>query len=115
MAARTTNRRNPVARKRKPLRTDIGWSDASSITLFGKDFPSEILGHLNLGDMGFLELTGRLPSAGESRMFNAMGVTLVEHGLTPSAPAARLTYLGAPDRTRVVWGKSVPVREDSGG
>ena len=49
-----------MARKKKPIRTDIGWSNASSITLFGRDFPSEILGHLNLGDMGFLELTARL-------------------------------------------------------
>ena len=86
-----------MARKKKPIRTDIGWSNASSITLFGHDFPSEILGHLNLGDMGFLELTGRLPTANESKMFNAMVVTLVEHGITPSALVARLTYLGAPE------------------
>lgn len=86
-----------MARKQKELRTDIGWSDASSITLFGKDFTSEILGHLNLGDMGFLELTGRFPEPAESRMFNAMVVTLVEHGITPSALVARLTYLGAPE------------------
>jgi citrate synthase len=86
-----------MARKNKPVRTDIGWSDASTITLFGRDFPSEILGHLNLGDMGFLELTGRIPTAAESRMFNAMVVTLVEHGITPSALVARLTYLGAPE------------------
>ena len=51
-----------MARKQKELRTDIGWSDASSITLFGKDFTNDILGHLNLGDMGFLELTGRSPN-----------------------------------------------------
>lgn len=86
-----------MTRKQKELRTDIGWSDASSITLFGKDFCSEILGHLNLGDMGFLELMGRAPSQAESRMFNAMVVTLVEHGITPSALVARLTYLGAPE------------------
>ncbi|MCD2175171.1 citryl-CoA lyase [Rhizobium sp. C4] len=77
--------------------TDIGWSTANSITVFGMDFPSEILGSLNLGDMAFLELTGRVPDANESRMFNAMVVTLVEHGLTPSTLAARLTYLGAPE------------------
>ena len=86
-----------MARKKKPVRTDIGWSDASSITLFGKDFPSEILGSLNLGDMGFMELTGRVPNPQESRMFNAMVVTLVEHGITPSALVARMTYLGAPE------------------
>ncbi len=86
-----------MARKNKPIRSDIGWSDASSITLFGKDFVNEILGEVNLGDMGFLELTGRLPNPNESRMFNAMAVTLVEHGITPSALVARLTYLGAPE------------------
>ena len=79
-----------MARKNKPVRTDIGWSDASSITLFGRDFVNEILGEVNLGDMGFLELTGRLPNARESRMFNAMAVTLVEHGITPSALVARI-------------------------
>ena len=86
-----------MAKEKKPMRTDIGWSDASSITVFGKDFPSEILGTLNLGDMGFLELTGRMPNPAESRMFNAMVVCLVEHGITPSALVARLTYLGAPE------------------
>ncbi len=96
MAARLTQEKR-VARRKKEIRTDIGWSDAGSITLFGKDMCSEILGHLNLGDMGFLELTGRFPTPAESKMFNAMVVTLVEHGITPSSLVARLTYLGAPE------------------
>ncbi|MDY7546122.1 citryl-CoA lyase [Glaciimonas sp. CA11.2] len=86
-----------MSRKKKAISTNIGWSNASSITLFGKDFVSEILGNLNLGDMGFLELTGRIPNPNESRMFNAMVVSLVEHGLTPSSIVARMTYLGAPE------------------
>ena len=81
----------------KEIRSDIGWSTVERIVVHGKDLPNEILGHLNLGDMAFLELTGRVPEARESKLFNAMVVTLVEHGITPSAMVARLTYLGAPE------------------
>ena len=81
----------------KQIRSDLAWSTVDRITVRGKDLPGEILGHLNLGDMAFLELTGRTPDAKQSRLFNAMVVTLVEHGITPSALAARLTYLGAPE------------------
>jgi citrate synthase len=82
---------------KKTLRSDLGWSTVDRIVVRGKDLPGEILGHLNLGDMAFLELTGRVPDARESKVFNAMVVTLVEHGVTPSALVARLTYLGAPE------------------
>jgi len=81
----------------KKLRCDLAWSSVDRIVVRGKDLPGEILGHLNLGDMAFLELTGRVPEPRESKLFNAMVVTLVEHGVTPSALAARLTYLGAPE------------------
>jgi citrate synthase len=80
-----------------PIRSDLGWSTRDRIVVRGKDLPGEILGRLNLGDMAFFELTGRVPDANESKIFNAMAVTLVEHGVTPSALAARLTYLGAPE------------------
>ena len=82
---------------KKPIRSDLAWSTVDRIVVRGKDLPREIIGKLNLGDMAFLELTGRLPDASESKIFNAMVVTLVEHGITPSALAARLTYLGAPE------------------
>ena len=81
----------------KPIRSELGWSTPDRITVRGKDLPNEILGHLNLGDMAFLMLTGRTPNAKESKLFNAMAVTLVEHGMTPSAIAARMTYVGAPE------------------
>jgi citrate synthase len=82
---------------KKPIRSDLAWSTVDRIVVRGKDLPNEILGHLNLGDMAFLELTGKVPNEKESRLFNAMVVTLVEHGITPSAIAARMTYLGAPE------------------
>jgi citrate synthase len=82
---------------RKQLKTEMGWSTTDRIVVRGKDLPNEVLGHLNLGDMAFLELTGRVPDAKESKLFNAIVVTLVEHGTTPSSIVARLTYLGAPE------------------
>lgn len=81
----------------KPLRSDIAWSSADTIAIRGLSLPDEILGHFNLGDFAFLQLTGGRPTPQQSAVFNAIIITLVEHGLTPSALAARLTYAGAPE------------------
>ena len=83
--------------KRKKLRSDIAWSTTDRIVIKGFDLCGDILGKLSLGDMAFLELTDRLPTPAESAVFNAIAVTLVEHGLTPSAIATRLTIAGAPE------------------
>jgi citrate synthase len=81
---------------RKKLRSDMGWSTADRIVVRGHDLV-DLIGKVSLGDFAFLELKGRLPSAQESAVFNAIAVTLVEHGMTPSAIASRMTYLGAPE------------------
>ncbi|KDC17173.1 alcohol dehydrogenase, iron-dependent domain protein, partial [Bordetella bronchiseptica E014] len=79
------------------LTSDMGWSDARTIVVRGHDLNHEIIGHLNLGDFAFLEITGRKPDPQESALFNALLAVLVEHGMTPTAMVARLTYLGAPE------------------
>jgi citrate synthase len=81
----------------KKLKSDLGWSTADRIVVRGHDLAEDLLGKVSLGDVAFLELKGRLPTAQESIVFNALAVTLVEHGMTPSAMAARLTYFGAPE------------------
>ena len=86
-----------MSRKAKPIRSDIAWSTTDRITVRGRDLPGQILGHMNLGDFAFLQLTGREATPQQSAVFNAIIITLVEHGLTPSAIAARLTYSGAPE------------------
>jgi citrate synthase len=86
-----------MARKPKPIRSNLGWSTTDRISVRGFDLPNELMGHLNLGDMAFLQLTGRKPTSQESKLFNAITVTLVEHGMTPSAIAARMTIVGAPE------------------
>lgn len=82
---------------KKRLKSGMGSSTADTITVRGHDLVESLIGKVSLGDMAFLELKGRLPSRQESTVFNALAVTLVEHGMTPSAIAARLTYFGAPE------------------
>ena len=79
------------------LRTWIGWSAPDQITVAGRDLPGDIMGRLSLTELAFLLVTRREPSAGERRILDAVLVSLADHGLTPSALAARLTYTGAPE------------------
>jgi len=86
-----------MSRQAKPIRSDIAWSTTERITVRGRDLPGQILGHMNLGEFTFFQLTGQEPTPQQPEVLNAIVITLVEHGLTPSAIAARLTYSGAPE------------------
>lgn len=79
------------------IRSDIAWSTTDRIVVRGMDFPDEILGKVNLGDFSWLQLTGKVPTPQQSTVYNAIIVALVEHGLTPSAIVARMTYSCAPE------------------
>src|SRR5262245_34670339 len=84
-------------RPHNPIRSEMGWSTRERIGVRGFDLVSDLIGKVSLGDVAWLEIMGSLPSPGQSALFNAMMVTMVEHGMTPNAIAARMTYLGAPE------------------
>jgi citrate synthase len=79
------------------ITTWIGSSTPDSITVGGRDLPSELMGSTTLTELTYLLVTRRPPSAGQLRLLDAVLVSLADHGLTPSALAARLTYTGAPE------------------
>jgi citrate synthase len=81
----------------KKIQSEMGWSTPEKITVRGYDLASDLLGKIDLGGMAFLELTGRMPNAREAEVFNALLVTLVEHGLTPQAISTRMVHLAAPE------------------
>ena len=77
--------------------TAIGTADATSISLLGRDLASEMMGQVSFGELAFWLVALRRPEPGELRVFEAVLVALADHGFTPSAIAARLTLLGAPE------------------
>jgi citrate synthase len=77
--------------------TSVGTSDADSITVMGRDLARDLMGKATLTELAFLVVQRRMPSAEETRLLDAVLVSLADHGLTPSVLAARLTHTGAPE------------------
>jgi citrate synthase len=77
--------------------TSVGTSDADSITVMGRDLARDLMGKATLSELAFLVVQRRMPTTEEGRLFDAVLVSLADHGLTPTVLAARLTYTGAPE------------------
>jgi citrate synthase len=67
--------------------------------LYYRDTPlvAELMGNATFTEAMFAHILGRTPGRGEVKILDAVLVTLMEHGLTPSAIATRLTYHSAPE------------------
>src|SRR5215471_7614953 len=77
--------------------TSLGTSDADTITLLGQNLAEDLMGKVGFGELTLWMVTQRRPSQSEVRVFESVLVALADHGFTPTAIAARLTYLSAPD------------------
>ena len=77
--------------------TSLGTSEGTTITLLGRDVASELMGEVSFGELAFWLLTLERPTKQQARLFEAVLIGLADHGFTPTAIAARLTYLSAPD------------------
>jgi citrate synthase len=77
--------------------TSLGTSTADEIRLLGQDLAADLMGKVSFGELAFWLVAMRRPSPSETRVFEAVLVALADHGFTPTAITARLTYLSAPD------------------
>jgi citrate synthase len=77
--------------------TAISTSDATSITVRGRDLCSELIGKIDFADYFFLLLMGDMPNENQRFFVNALLVAIAEHGLVPSVQAARMTYAAGPE------------------
>ncbi len=77
--------------------TSLGTSTADEIRLLGQDLTADLMGKVGFGELAFWLVALRRPTPSQTRVFEAVLVALADHGFTPTAIAARLTYLSAPD------------------
>jgi citrate synthase len=71
------------------------------IEIRGYDLINELVGHYTYTEMVFFLLRNRFPEPAETRMLDAILVTLMEHGLTPSALITRLAAHSVPSEVQV--------------
>src|SRR3970282_2511731 len=75
----------------------MGNAELHPILVRGSDLNKELVGKISFTDMTSLILRGRLPTANEAKMLDALLVILVEHGMVSHVVAARLIYHCAPE------------------
>src|ERR1700710_63370 len=92
-----TKRSTDVTDPELSFPTSLGTSTADEIRLLGQDLTADLIGKVTFGELAFWLVALRRPTPSETRVLEAVLVALADHGFTPTAIAARLTYLSAPD------------------
>lgn len=87
------NSAKPTARSK----TAICTFDADNILIRKKNLASDLIGKYSFTQLMLLQSLGREPTEMQARIVDAVLVTIMEHGLVPSAVATRLTHYGAPE------------------
>ena len=78
-------------------RTGICGYDADNILIRGRNLVTDIMGSSSFTQLMLLQALGKEPSETQVRIVDAVMVTIMEHGMVPSAVVSRLTHYGAPE------------------
>lgn len=79
------------------IASEIGHTTPTDITLRGMNLATEVIGKMDFLETWVLSALARRPTPEEKAVINAILVISLDHGLTPSVIATRMTYLGAPE------------------
>lgn len=82
-------------------KTSIGYSTEDQIFVNGMNLVDDVMGKFTFTDFIYLHLTGVRPSPSQAALLDVVLVTLMEHGLTPSAIVTRLIYHSAPEGSQL--------------
>ncbi|MEQ9587367.1 MAG: citryl-CoA lyase [Parvibaculaceae bacterium] len=82
---------------KSPIETSICDADRTSISVRGEDLCNSLMGGLSLSGFFYFHLTGKKPEPNQVKMLDALIISIAEHGLSPAAISARMTYASAPE------------------
>ena len=77
--------------------TKIARHTTDAIYIRGASLVDDLIGKLTFTEMMYFQLLGERPTPAQTRILDAVLVTLMEHGLTPSAITTRLIYDSCPE------------------
>ncbi len=86
-----------MSRMPKTQTTSLATSTPEDVFVRDQSLCNDLIGKLTFTEMAFFLILGRRASQAECKLVDACLVTLMEHGLTPSALSARLVYSSAPE------------------
>jgi citrate synthase len=86
-----------AAKPESRAKTAICGFDADKIMIRGKDLVGDLMGKVSFTQLLLLQSLGVEPTQRQCALVDAVLVTIMEHGLVPSAIVTRLTHYGAPE------------------
>lgn len=86
-----------MSEQKTRAKTGICGYDADTISIRGKSLINDVMGHLSFTELMLLQALGEPPTPLQVKIADAVMVTIMEHGLVPSAVVTRLTHYGAPE------------------
>lgn len=81
----------------KTKTTKICGYDEDNIVVRNKELVNDLMGKVSFTEMMLFQLLGEMPSKVQTDILDSVLVTIMEHGLIPSAIVSRLTLYGAPE------------------
>ena len=91
--------------------TSIATSTPDDVFIRDKSLCKELIGKVTFTQMIYFQVLGKMPTPAQAALVDACLVTLMEHGLTPSALATRLIYSSAEEAMQAARETPVLARE----
>jgi citrate synthase len=77
--------------------TQIARHTTEAIYVRGASLVDDLIGKLSFTEMMYFQLLGNRPTPAQAKILDAVLVTLMEHGITPSTIVSRLIYDSCPE------------------